>query len=139
MEARWRRAHSGRGRLPSSGAQPFGQKGSVEHIPALDPEVGGGGEQVFVVGIDFAEAVFAGTGEVKGVGGAEENTGRELVKPRGRGLEKSRGDLNPCPEARRLVPDFLTAEHAQIHADRLLARDRGHCGDYFKDLVLMEP
>jgi predicted nucleic acid-binding protein len=39
----------------------------------------------------------------------------------------------------RVVPDFLIAAHAQLHANGLLARDRGYYRDYFQKLNLIEP
>jgi predicted nucleic acid-binding protein len=39
----------------------------------------------------------------------------------------------------RVVPDFLIAAHAQIHATGLLARDRGYYRDYFTGLKLIDP
>ena len=39
----------------------------------------------------------------------------------------------------RVVADFLVAAHAQIHGQRLLARDRGYYRDYFKSLKLWDP
>ena len=39
----------------------------------------------------------------------------------------------------RVVSDFLIAAHAQIHAERFLARDRGYYRDYFKRLKVWDP
>lgn len=39
----------------------------------------------------------------------------------------------------RVVADFLIRGHAGIHADRLVARDRGYLRDYFPDLVMLDP
>jgi len=40
---------------------------------------------------------------------------------------------------RRVVADFLIGAHAQVHADQLIARDRGFFRDYFTELSVYYP
>lgn len=39
----------------------------------------------------------------------------------------------------RIVADFLIAAHAQMHADRLLTRDRGFYRSHFAGLTVLDP
>ena len=39
----------------------------------------------------------------------------------------------------RVIADILVGAHAQLHAERLLARDRGYLRDYFKKLRVWDP
>lgn len=52
--------------------------------------------------------------------------------------EKLRTYLTRGGKAGRVVADFLVGAHAEIHARRLLTRDRGYYRDYFKRLKIWD-
>ncbi len=47
--------------------------------------------------------------------------------------------LERLREQKRILADFLIGALASVHADRLLARDRGHLRDYFSGLDVVDP
>jgi len=50
------------------------------------------------------------------------------------------GDYRGAGGARtRVVADFLIGAHARAHADRLLTRDRGYYGRFFRGLTIVDP
>jgi predicted nucleic acid-binding protein len=47
--------------------------------------------------------------------------------------------LKRSGEKKKVLPDFLIAAHAMVHADRLIARDRGYFKDDFSKLTIVNP
>jgi len=47
--------------------------------------------------------------------------------------------LKRSGEKKKVIADFLIGAHALVHADRLIARDRGYFRDYFKALRILDP
>lgn len=75
-------------------------QGSAGHgVQALELEVGSGGEQVAVVGVDGLEAVRGGGGEVQGVGTAEVNRAGQSRIDRADALQHLRAGREPVKGA----------------------------------------
>gem|GEM_PF-6959491 len=58
----------------------------VDDIKTAHTEVGGGSEEMAIMGIHFGETVLGGAGEMKRIGRAEENGGRGVLEKRSQSL-----------------------------------------------------
>ena len=70
------------------------------------------------------------------VGVAYDALRQEAAEQAGLDWSKYRGHGDPRD---RVIADFLVAAHAQLHADRLLTRDRGFYRRYFPRLSVLDP
>jgi predicted nucleic acid-binding protein len=56
-----------------------------------------------------------------------------------RRYHRSRSRSRRGDDHKRVIADFLIGAHAQVHADALLARDRGFFRSFFKQLRVIVP